>query len=222
MWALAIGALLVALIATGPGIWTADAKKIKGTGKGETLTGTKKKDKIKGKGGNDTLIGKEGRDVLSGGSGDDVLDAVDNALDKKINGGSGANTCRIDHAELSIVKGCASIEIPGGVGSGGGGGDGGGATGGAGGLTVISASGLQCGSSEPTCLFTISGSGADALAGTVTGTGGVTAIGPGVEVSVEENGNWTAAGAYGCTGPGGLHVAIGSKTADVPVTCTTA
>jgi Ca2+-binding RTX toxin-like protein len=220
-WALAIGALLVALIATGPGIGTADAKKIKGTGKAETLTGTKKKDKIKGKGGNDTLVGKQGRDVLSGGSGDDILDAVDNALDKKVNGGSGANTCRIDQADLSIVKGCASIEIPGG---GAGGGDGGGDTtgGGGGGLTVISASGLQCGSSAPTCLFTISGSGADALVGTVTGTGGVTAIGPGIQVSIEENGNWTAAGVYGCTGPGGLHVAIGTRTADVPVTCTTA
>jgi Ca2+-binding RTX toxin-like protein len=215
-WGVAIGALMVALlIATGPGAGVADAKKIKGSGSADTLTGTKKKDKIKGKGGNDTLIGKKGKDVLSGGAGDDVLDAVDGARDKKVKGGSGTNTCRLDPADLPRATGCATIQAPGG-------GGGGGATGAGGGLTVISASGLQCGSELPTCLFTISGAGADALVGTVTGTGGVTGLGPGVQLSADENGNWTALGLYGCTGPGTLHVEIGTKSVDVPITCTTA
>jgi Ca2+-binding RTX toxin-like protein len=209
-------ALLVAMASISE---TADAKKIKGTGSADTLTGTKKKDKIKGKGGNDTLIGKKGKDVLSGGSGDDVLDAVDGARDKKVSGGSGANTCRIDQADLSIAKGCASIQIPGAGSGGGGGGD---TTGANGGLTLTSATGLSCGSSLPTCLFTLNGGGADAPIGTVTGSGGVTGLGPGLSFPTEENGSWTAAGLYGCEGPGFLHVEIGSKSVDVPITCTTA
>jgi Ca2+-binding RTX toxin-like protein len=220
--AIAVGALLVALLVAMASISaTADAKKIKGTGSADTLRGTQKKDKIKGKGGNDTLIGLKGKDVLSGGSGDDVLDAVDNARDKKVNGGSGANTCRLDQADLPIAKGCSSVQIPGG-GTGGGGGGGGSPTGTDGGLTLTSATGLTCGSSLPTCLFTLNGAGADAPIGTVTGTGGVTGLGPGLSFPTEENGSWTAAGLYGCDGPGFLHVEIGSKFLDVPVTCTTA
>ena len=218
--AIAAAALLVAmLIAIGPASETADAKKIKGTGSADTLTGTKKKDKIKGKGGNDTLTGRQGKDVLSGGSGDDLLDAVDNARDKKVKGGSGNNTCRIDQADLPVAKGCSTIEIPGGSGGGGdGGGTGGEAAGG--GLTVTSATGLSCGSSLPTCVFEIDGTGADSELGTVTGTQGVTGVGG--AVAIQGDGSWQAAGAYGCDGPGFLHVEIGSKFVDVPVTCTTA
>lgn len=220
--AIAVAALLVALmVAIGPASETADAKRIKGSGGADTLTGTKKKDKIKGKGGNDTLTGRQGKDVLSGGSGDDLLDAVDNARDKKVNGGSGNNTCRIDQADLPIAKGCSTIQVPGG---GGGGGTGGGGAGGdgtaGGGLTVTSASGLSCGSSLPTCVFEINGTGADSELGTVTGTQGVTGVGG--AASIQGDGSWQAAGTYGCDGPGFLHVEIGSKFVDVPVTCTTA
>jgi Ca2+-binding RTX toxin-like protein len=217
--ALAAAVLLVAvLFAMASVSETADARKIKGTGAADTLTGTKKKDRIKGKGGNDTLTGREGKDVLAGGSGDDLIDAVDNARDKKVKGGSGTNTCRLDQADLTIAKGCSTIQTPGG--SGGGAGGGGGAEAAGGGLSVTSASGLTCGSSLPTCVFQINGTGADADVGTVTGTQGVTGIGG--AVSLQSDGSWQAGGTYGCTGPGFLHVEIGSKFVDVPVTCTTA
>jgi RTX calcium-binding nonapeptide repeat (4 copies) len=223
--AVALSTTLVALLVAVAWVThSADAKKIKGTGNADVLKGTNKKDKIKGKGGNDTLTGRRGKDVLSGGSGDDLLDAVDNARDKRVNGGSGTNTCRIDQADLPVLTGCTKIESPGGGGPGGGGGGGGGPGGGGDSgnqLTVISGTGLTCDSSLPTCAFTINGSGADAVAGTVTGRKGVTAIGGGAEVSTEENGNWTAGGLYGCTANGFLHVEIGTKSVDVPVTCRT-
>jgi hypothetical protein len=89
----------------------------------------------------------------------------------------------------------------------------------AGGLTLASATGLQCASQLPTCSFTVNGSGADGLLGTVTGGGGVTTVGASVTTSGED---WSALGLYGCTADGYLRVTIGGEQLDVPVDCTTA
>jgi hypothetical protein len=81
---------------------------------------------------------------------------------------------------------------------------------------VLSATGLAGCTAIPICVFTITGNGADAPIGTVTGTGGVVAVGPSVIISGSD---WTAAGLYGCTSDGALRVTIGSESTDVPVDC---
>lgn len=206
----------------------AAAKKLSGSKRGDNLVGTKAADKIKGKGGSDKLKGKGGNDTLKGGKGrdkikggkgadrhlggkgNDTLRAADNRLDKAINGGLGKDTCIIDTAlELAIVKGCETVQA--------GGGPGGGSGPGAGGLQVLSFTGLVCDTPLPLCVFSISGTGADALVGTVTGGGGVTGLGASVVITGPD---WTAAGTYGCTGDGFLRVTIGSESVDVPVDCT--
>jgi hemolysin type calcium-binding protein len=194
------------------------ADKVKGTTGADMLRGMGGNDKLNGLGGNDSLNGGNGRDHLVGaggadrlfgGPGNDVLNAVDGRADKAINGGPGRNTCIIDMAvELSLVKGCSTIQ---GTGTGNGSGPGPGA-----GLRVFNATGLACDTALPVCVFTISGDGADALLGTVTGGGGVVAAGGSVTVTGPD---WTAAGSYGCTGDGFLRVAIGSRSVDVPVDC---
>ena len=215
----ATGILLVALaVALTSFAGPAGAKSVKGTSRGDVLKGTNKKDKIKGKGGNDSLTGRGGKDVLSGGSGNDVLNAVDGKRDKKVKGGSGKNECRLDQADVAIAKGCDKMDIAGGGGGTGGGGGGGGESS-TGGLTLTSASGLTCASSLPTCVFELSGAGADSEVGNVTGGGGVTGVG--AVIDVQSDGTWTAAGTYGCDAPGFLHVEIGSRFIDVPVTCET-
>jgi Ca2+-binding RTX toxin-like protein len=224
----AIGVLAVS-VATGAG--PAAAKTLSGSKRGETLTGTKRADKIKGKGGADKLKGRGGNDLLSGGkgrdkltggkgadrhkggAGNDTLRAADGRRDRVINGGPGTDTCLIDTAlELAIVKGCESVQAggPGGSGPGGSGP-------GAGGLAVSSFNGLVCDTPLPLCVFTISGSGADAPLGTVTGGGGVVGLGASVAITGPD---WTAAGVYGCTGDGFLRVTIGSESVDLPVDCT--
>jgi RTX calcium-binding nonapeptide repeat (4 copies) len=206
------------------------AAKLSGTKQGEKITGTRGADRIngmsgndrlKGKGGNDslnggkgrdTVIGDKGADKMSGGAGRDVIKAADGRKDKVINGGPGRNRCVIDTAlELSVARHCGSIS-----GSGPGGGGGGGGAG-APGLVVENAEGLICATPLPICVFTISGTGADALLGTVTGGGGVTAVGGSVAISGPD---WDAAGLYGCTSDGFLRVSIGSEFVDVPVDCT--
>jgi len=208
----------------------AAAKTLSGSKRGDKLVGTKGADKIKGKGGSDKLKGKGGNDTLKGGKGrdkikggkgadrhlggkgNDVLRAADGRLDKAINGGPGKDTCFIDTAvELAIVKGCETVQ------AGGPGGPGGTGPGSAGGLQVLSFSGLVCDTPLPLCVFTINGTGADALVGTVTGGGGVTGLGASVVITGPD---WTAAGAYGCTADGFLRVTIGSESVDVPVDCT--
>ena len=122
-----------------------------------------------------------------------------------------------------MVRGCAKIvTVPSG-GSGPGGTTpppGGGAPGDSSvdGLTLDSATGLQCASALPTCTYTMGGGGADALFGTVSGGGGVTTVGGSLTTSGE---NWSALGLYGCNADGYLRVTIGSKQLDVPVDCTT-
>ena len=206
------------------------AKNLRGTKRGETIRGTSAadrivgmlgNDKLKGRGGNDKLsggkgrdsvIGGAGRDSMLGGPGNDVIKAADGKRDRAINGGPGKNKCIIDSAlELSIAKHCSSI-----VGQTGGGG-GGGSGGSGGGLRVLSADGLVCPSQLPVCVFSISGDGADSQVGTITGGGGVTAVGVNV---LTDGSNWTGGGLYGCTDDGFLRVTIGSKSVDVPVDCT--
>jgi hypothetical protein len=227
------GALLFGLLAMAP---EAEPKRIKGTNGPDKIKGTKKKDKIKAKGGNDRVKGRKGKDKLAGGggndtlkggkgkdahkggAGNDLLNAVDRRADKSVAGGPGNNTCRIDMADLPVATGCTTLQVAGGSGDGGPGGGGPGGPGG--GLTVTDGTGLSCGSSLPTCIFQLNGEGADAQVGTVTGGGGVT-LAAGGAVSIESDGNWTAAGTYGCIDDGFLRVSMGSDSVDVPITCTT-
>jgi hypothetical protein len=186
----------------------------------DRLTGGSGKDVLSGGAGNDVLsggaaadklTGGKGADRFSGGAGNDRLDSVDKARDIKIDAGSGRNTCRIDSADLQIVKGCSTLTVVNGSGLGG-------AGGGGQSLVLERASGLSCGSNVPTCTFSMNGTGADSAAGVVTGGGGAQLSG-GAAVSVNAP-EWSASGAYGCTADGYLRVAIGSRQIDVPVDCT--
>jgi hypothetical protein len=203
---------------------TSFAKNLRGTSKGEKINGTAGADKITGMLGNDKLNGRGGKDSVSGGAGrdtvtggagrdrmlggpgNDVIKAADGKRDTLIDGGPGKNRCVIDSSlELSVTRHCSSIVT--------------GAAGGAAGagLRVLNAQGLVCPSQLPTCVFSISGDGADSQFGTITGGGGVTAVGANV---VTNGTNWTGGGSYGCTGDGFLRVTIGSESVDVPVDCT--
>ena len=235
---------LMALVAVLAGTVLAEARVYSGTGKANRVAGTKKadtlrlrgghdrargragadrifgaagNDRLRGDGGADRLVGGrgsdrlhggKGRDRLSGGGGNDTLNSVDRRKDAAVAGGRGRNRCRIDSVDLPVVRGCGSIVVaPGGSVPGGGS---------SGGLALTSATGLQCASELPTCSFSLSGTGADTLVGTVTGGGGVTSLGGSV-AAVDEN--WSALGTYGCTADGYLRVAIGSEQLDVPVDC---
>jgi hypothetical protein len=232
----AVTAALIALLATvalaaGP----VDAKRLGGGKRADVLVGGKRADKINGRGGPDRLNGRGGRDRLRGGPGRDRLrggagadrviggkgpdrhlggrgrdriNAADGRRDRVINGGPGVDTCRIDTTrELSLVRGCERV-----LGSA----SDGPAT--AGGLRVISATGLSCGTALPLCVFNISGDGAEPLVGLVTGGPGVTiSVGAGVSVTAPE---WTALGLYGCNEDSYLRVTIGAKQVDVPIDCT--
>lgn len=196
--------------------------RISGDKGNDRLSGDAGKDTLKGGAGKDRLTGGKGRDRLLGGSGNDVLNAVDKAKDAKVDGGSGRNTCRIDALDLKVVSHCFKIKVAATPGSGGNTGSGGGNSGGGSGsstLALASASGVTCGSTLPTCRFSLAGRGADAPVGTVTGEGGAQlAAGAGVFIQGDA---WNAEGLYGCTGNGALVVRIGSKSVRVPVTCTT-
>lgn len=218
--------------------------RLRGGGGRDRLFGGKGADRLAGGGGRDRLVGGVGVDRLAGGPGNDVLNAVDGRRDARVDGGKGRNVCRIDQVDLPRVRRCSKIVVqrggpgggggapggggPGGDGPGGGpggpGGDGGGPGGGGPGgdgsddsLVLRSADGLSCASTLPTCVFEISGTGADAEVGTVDGEGGVQpAAGAAVAVLGED---WTASGTYGCTEDGALRVTIGSKDLLVPVSC---
>ena len=83
----------------------------------------------------------------------------------------------------------------------------------------MSATGLSCASSLPTCSFEIVGTDADSAVGTVSGEGGAQpAVGAAVSVS---GADWTARGTYGCTANGFLRVTIGARDIAVPITCET-
>jgi hypothetical protein len=89
-------------------------------------------------------------------------------------------------------------------------------------LQVNSADALVC-LPVPGCLFTITGGGADALVGTVTGGGAVTTVvTTGLNADVV-TGTWAAGGFFNCTAPGAsgwLVVTFGTKsTPQIPVDC---
>jgi Ca2+-binding RTX toxin-like protein len=203
-----------------------------GAGK-DRLSGDAGNDRVSGGTGNDRVTGGKGHDRLSGGAGNDVINAADGRRDVRVDGGKGRNKCKIDRADLAVAHGCGALTFKtagihgGGTGGGGAGGPGG-PGGSGGGLALKSANGLQCASQLPTCTFTMSGAGADALTGTVSGGGGVTGAGGAVSVTQNnadpnaqpQNAAWTATGSYGCTKDGFLRVTIGTEQVDVPVDCT--
>lgn len=210
-----VAGLTVALCALGG---PAMAKQFNGSKRGDKIVGTKGADKLKGKGGNDALNGGKGRDKIVGGAGADrhlggpgadVLKGADNKRDKVINGGPGTDRCIIDTAlELSLVRGCETGVSGGGPGS----------VAPPGSLQLNSFTGLVCDSSiPPTCHFTISGTGAEGLLGTIAVSGGVSGLGANVVVT---GADFVAAGVYACTADGLLTVTIGAETITVPVDCT--
>ncbi|MEQ1825283.1 MAG: SdrD B-like domain-containing protein [Pirellula sp.] len=68
---------------------------ILGSTQSETLTGTTAAQSINGSAGNDILVGNGGGDVLLGSQGDDVL-AISDAAFKRVMGGTGIDTLRLD------------------------------------------------------------------------------------------------------------------------------
>jgi Ca2+-binding RTX toxin-like protein len=199
---------------------------IKGKGGNDRLSGGKGSNKVIGGKGNDaviggpegdTVVGGRGIDSHVGGAGNDLLEAADGRRDSVIDGGSGTNRCIIDIVELSIVRGCGTVQAtaPGGQGGGGGGGPG---PGPGQGLRVLSVD-VMC-SPLPDllgCSFHITGDGAEAGGGMVEGGGGVTNA-AGVALSVNAP-NWDALGGYTCTAAGFLRVTIGAESVDVAVPC---
>ncbi len=72
-----------------------------GTVAGETLTGNSAANVINGRGGNDTLIGNGGADVIYGGKGEDIV-AIPDVTFRRLDGGNGSDTLRIDGAGISL------------------------------------------------------------------------------------------------------------------------
>jgi Ca2+-binding RTX toxin-like protein len=184
---------------------TKRADRINGRGGSDRINGRQSGDRLKGARGKDRLKGAQGKDRLSAGKGADHLNGVDGKKDRVVNGGPGKDVCKVDRADLPVLKNCDTARIKNG--------------GRGGGLRVTSASGLTCGSSGlPTCHFQAEGDGADSPAGSVSGGGGVTlAAGAGVVVTGD---SWTAHALYRCSADGYLKVTIGSESVRVPITCT--
>ncbi|HEY7266072.1 MAG TPA: hypothetical protein VH501_00120 [Solirubrobacterales bacterium] len=236
----AVGVICLAVMTAA--VADAHALKLVGTKAGNRLIGSKGADRLIGKGGADLIKGRRGRDRLSGGKGrdllnggpgrdrliagpgDDVIKAADGRADRRIDGGGGTDACVIDiPADLPVTRNCGTIRIPspgtGGGGTGGGGGDGGGVDPNL--LQVTSAQGLTC---LPLlgCLFTITGEGADAPAGTISNGGAVTSA-AGTALNDVALGTWVATGTFNCAPAGGmgwLLVTMGAKSSpQIPVDC---
>ena len=195
---------------------TKGADTLRGKAGGDVIKGRPGADRLIGGPGDDLLVGGRGRDRILGGPGADRLKASDGKADRSIDGGAGENACVIDiPLDLSVTTNCAAIRQ--GTGSG---------VGGApppapNQLGVNSADGLLCLPSG-SCLFTVTGDGAEDLAGTVTGGGAVVAVN-GAAVNALVTGTWLATGTFTCAATGGagfLVVTIGAKsTPQIPVDC---
>jgi hypothetical protein len=221
-FALVIG---VSSVSAGTLIGTKAPNRLVGTKAADRLAGKAGGDLIKGRAGNDSLSGGKGRDLVVGGPGadrivggpaTDLLKAADGRADRSVNGGGGANRCVIDiPLDLGVTRNCGTIK----QGAAPGGSTGAGVAPNT--LGITTAQGLIC---LPLlgCPFVISGDGATALLGSVTGGGAVSAV-LGVGVNVLPTGTWVATGTYTCNGGGGpgyLVVTIGSKsTAQIPINC---
>lgn len=236
-------AIAIALICGGllaAGVAGAQGFRLVGTGAGNLIVGSKGPDRLIGKGGGDLLKGRGGADRLSGGKGRDLLNggpgpdrlvagpgndgikAADGRRDRLVNGGGGTNTCVIDiPADLPVTRNCGTIRTDPTPAGGGGGSGGGGMTPDPTILQVTSAQGLTC---LPVigCLFTITGSGADALVGSVSYGGDVTSL-VNAAVNGVVTGTWVATGTFTCGAAGGsgwLVVTMASKsTPQIPVQC---
>jgi Ca2+-binding RTX toxin-like protein len=228
-----VRAIAIAVIGAGAlltGVAVAQGTKLVGTKAGNLIVGSKGPDRLLGKGGgdllkglagNDRLSGGQGRDLLTGGAGVDRLfagpardgiKAADGKADRLVNGGGGKNVCVIDiPADLPVTRNCGTIR-----------------TDPAPGddpadpnlLQVTSAQGLTC-LPLAGCVFTITGTGADALVGTVSFGG---AIGSLTATAVNDVvlATWLATGTYTCgaAGTGWLVVTMGAKsTPQIPVQC---
>jgi hypothetical protein len=226
------------------GVAGAHGFKLVGTKRGNLLIGSKGPDRLIGKAGGDLIKGRGGKDSLSGGTGRDLLNggpgrdrlvagpgndgikAADGRRDRLINGGRGRNACVIDiPADLPVTRNCGTIRVPSrggeGGGTGGGGGGGGGAPVDPSLLQVTSAQGLVCLPLGLSCVFTITGTGADAAVGTISFGGSVTSA-TGTAVNDVVLKTWVATGLFRCTpgGTGWLMVTMGDKsTPQIPVDC---
>jgi Ca2+-binding RTX toxin-like protein len=228
--------LAVCIVALGAGAAGAAALSLVGTKSANLLAGTVAPDRLSGRAGNDVLKGRAGADLLrggrgrdllvggpgpdriAGGPGNDVIKASDGRADKLVNGGGGANTCVVDiPVDLPSTVNCGALQ----AGSPPAGGHGGGGQVDPNQLQVTTAQGLTCLPLGLGCAFTITGTGADALAGTVTAGGAVSSV-VNVAVNAVVTGTWLATGTYTCTGsgPAYLVVHIGSKSSpQIPVAC---
>jgi hypothetical protein len=92
---------------------SAHAKRLVGTKGADRLIGTGKGDRIKGGPGDDRIKGRKGADRLLGGKGADRIKAADGEEDRAVRGGPGKDTCSVDAADESHVKGCEKVKVRG-------------------------------------------------------------------------------------------------------------
>jgi hypothetical protein len=212
---------------------------VAGASGNDNVAGGSGNDRVSGSSGRDRLSGGKGKDRLSGGSGNDYLNAADGKKDAAVDGGSGTNKCKIDAADLPIVKHCGSVAVapaasgsptapgngsPGGVGlPGSPGGPGG--NGAPGTVSLVQGTGLQCDATTPSCSFSLTLAPGSTPIGDVLGQLGLEANGGtsllGVSPLVQVGDNVVAGGAYACTESGVLVVVFRDQRIEIPVSCDT-